>query len=135
MPDGEENQEDTDQAQGRRRLPLYFATFQRFQKKKKNTHTHTHKNPWVRLTWKKVLWGRSDETRRLALVLAHGVTFGKLLPLSLSYLSCTMGRHGKPHLTSVERSYEFEFLQYWLPEQAPPCLLLSHPRLPFPLRL
>ena len=104
-------------------------------KKKKKTHTHTHKNPWVRLTWKKVLWGRSDETRRLALVLAHGVTFGKLLPLSLSYLSCTMGRHGKPHLTSVERSYEFEFLQYWLPEQAPPCLLLSHPRLPFPLRL
>ena len=102
---------------------------------KKNTHTHTHKNPWVRLTWKKVLWGRSDETRRLALVLAHGVTFGKLLPLSLSYLSCTMGRHGKPHLTSVERSYEFEFLQYWLLGQAPPCLLLSHPRLPFPLRL
>ena len=100
-------------------------------KKQKNKK----KTPRVRLTWKEMLWGRSDETRRLALVLAHGVTFGKLLPLSLSYLSCTMGRHGKPHLTSVERSYEFEFLQYWLLGQAPPCLLLSHPRLPFPLRL
>lgn len=42
------------------------------------------KKSWVRLTWKEVLWGRNDEPRRLALVLAHGVTFGKLLPLRLS---------------------------------------------------
>ena len=42
------------------------------------------KKSWVRLTWKEVLWGRNDAPRRLALVLAHGVTFGKLLPLRLS---------------------------------------------------
>lgn len=57
-------------------LPSTHLQSRDSRKKKKKT------TPWVRLTWKKVLWGRNDETRHLALVLAHCVTFGKFLPLS-----------------------------------------------------
>ena len=145
-PDGEENQEDTDQAQGRRWLPPYFATFhsppiQRFQKKQNKTKQKN--NPWVRLTWKKVLRGRNDETRHLALVLAHCVTFGKFLPFSEPQLTQLYNgdNMARPHLTSVYCTYEFEFLavlaagagsSLFAAESSLGGTSLGHPRLPVP---
>ena len=73
----------------------------------KTKQTNKKNNPWVRLTWKKVLWGRNDETRHLALVLAHCVTFGKFLPLSEPQLTQLYNgdNMARPHLTSVYCTY------------------------------
>ena len=109
----------------------------------KTKQTNKKNNPWVRLTWKKVLWGRNDETRHLALVLAHCVTFGKFLPLSEPQLTQLYNgdNMARPHLTSVYCTYEFEFLavlaagagsSLFAAESSLGGTSLGHPRLPVP---